>query len=282
MISRIVIYFLILFSLVSCSKEEVAYVENQKENPYEIYKTGLDAFEKREYFFAEKKFTQAELGFVNIDLKAKAAIMSCFSLYAINFYERAIINLDRFIKTYPANKNLIYAKYLKAIIYFEQISDETKDLNPLLNAQREIDEFQKSFPNTDYSIDLSFKKKLIVNQLAAKELYVAKYYISVQKWAAAIKRLKEIINTYDQSIFIEEALHRLVEIHYHIGAVEEAKNYAKILGYNYNSSEWFKQSYKILNREYEIPKIKKVDKNKNFFKKIIDKISLTNDEKRKN
>lgn len=277
---RIVFCLLVFFSLVSCSKEEVTYIENQKENPYETYKIGLDAFENREYFFAEKKFTQAELGFQNIDLKAKAAIMSCFSLYAINFYERAIINLDRFIGTYPANKNLIYAKYLKAIIYFEQIDDETKDLDPLLNAQREINAFQKSYPNTDYSIDLSFKKKLIVNQLAAKELYVAKYYISVQKWAAAIKRLKKIINTYDQSIFIEEALHRLVEIHYHIGAVEEAKNYAKILGYNYNSSEWFKQSYKILNREYEIPKVKKVDKNKNFFRKIIDKISLSNDEKR--
>lgn len=278
---RIVFYLLIFFSLFSCSKEEAVYVESQKENPYEIYKIGLDAFENREYFFAEKKFTQAELGFENIDLKAKAAIMSCFSLYAINFYERAIISLDRFIKTYPANENLIYARYLKAIIYFEQIGDESKDLNPLLNAQREIDSFQKSFPNTDYSIDLSFKKKLIVNQLAAKELYVAKYYISVQKWAAAIKRLKGIINTYDQSIFIEEALHRLVEIHYHIGAEEEAKNYAKILGYNYNSSEWFKQSYKILNREYEIPKIEKVDKNKNFLKKIFEKISLSNDEKRK-
>ena len=147
-----------------------------------------------------------------------------------------------------------------------------KDLEPLLEANKQIDYFVKKYPYSDYTVDLRFKKDLIQNQLAAKELYNAKYYISVQKWIPAINRLKIIVKNYDKTIFIEEALHRLVEINYHLGLEEEAKNYAKILGYNYNSSEWFEQSYKILNKHY-ILKEKLEDKNKkekdNIIKKII-------------
>ena len=126
------------------------------------------------------------------------------------------------------------------------------------------------YPNSDYY--WSKFKNLIRNQLAAKELFIAKYYISVKKWIPAINRLKKIVRDYDKTIFIEEALHRLVEIHYHLGLEAEAKKYAKILGYNYNSSEWFQQSYKILNKDYKIPKIKKIKNKDNFLKKIIKKI----------
>ena len=138
-----------------------------------------------------------------------------------------------------------------AIIYFEQIGEEKHDLKPLLEAEKKIDFFLKKYPNSEYAIDLNFKKDLVENQFAAKELHIAKYYISVQKWVPAINRLKTIVNDYDKTIFIEEALHRLVEIHYHIGLKEEAKKYANILGYNYNSSEWFEESYKLLNKDYK-------------------------------
>ena len=130
----------------------------------------------------------------------------------------------------------------------------------------------KKYPNSDYALDLRFKKDLIQNQLSAKELYIAKYYMSVQKWIPAINRLKIIVDDYNQTIFIEEALHRLVEIHYHIGLVEESKRYAKILGYNYNSSEWYEEAYKILNKDYKIVKKKDIKKDNNLFKKIIEKI----------
>ena len=170
----------------------------------------------------------------------------------------------------------MYAYYLQAIISFEQISDEKKDLKPLLEANKKIDFFIKKYPDSDYAIDLKFKKDLIQNQLAAKELYVAKYYISTQKWVPAINRLKIIIEKYDETIFIEEALHRLVEVHYHLGLESEANNYAKILGYNYNSSEWFQASYKLLNKDYEIKKSlskkTKDKKDENFLKKIIEAI----------
>ena len=267
-------FFFIIISivLISCSKKEVIYEKQDLVDPYVLYQEGLDAIENNDLFFASKKFSQAELNFENIDLAAKSAIMSSFALYGINFYDRSSENLDRYLKTYPSDKNVIYAHYLQAIIFFEQISDEKKDLQPLIDAEKKIDFFIKKYPQSDYAIDLKFKKDLILNQLAAKELYVAKYYISTQKWVPAIKRLKIIVNKYDNTIFVEEALHRLVEIHYHLGLEEESKKYANILGYNYNSSEWFQQSYKVLNKDYDLKSMNNSNKEKkddNFFNKII-------------
>jgi len=252
MLSRIFIFFTLFIFLYSCSKDEQIYQPSTLIDPYELYKDGIDAFENNDFFFASKKFSEAELNFKEVDLAAKSAIMSSFSLYGINFYDEATENLERYLKKYPSDKNVIYAKYLLAIISFEQISDEKKDLKPLIEADNKIDEFIANYPDSDYAIDLKFKKDLIQNQMAAKELFVAKYYISTQKWVPAISRLKIIIRNFNETVFVEEALHRLVEIHYHLGLESEAKKYAKILGYNYNSSEWFKQSYKILNKDYNI------------------------------
>ena len=266
-----------IFSLVfSCSSKDQVYVASEKVDPYKLYQEGFKEFERNNFFLANKKFSQAELNFDKIELASKSAIMSIFSLYGINFYNQALDELIRFKKTYPADKNIIYAHYLEAIIYYEQISDEKKDLDPLLKANKKIDFFLTQYPNSDYAIDLKFKKDLIKNQLAAKELFVAKYYISTQKWVPAINRLKLIVKDYDETVFIEEALHRLIEIHFHLGLQDEAERYASILGYNYNSSEWYQQSFKILNKDYEIQTnlIKKNSqkKEKNFFKKIIEKI----------
>ena len=278
MIFRFVIIFILSLNLYSCSKNNDKLYETSKQvNAYDLYKEGMEAFEKNDFFFANKKFSEAELNFQNVEFAAKAAIMSAYSLYGINFYDEALENLNRYLKIYPADKNVVYAHFLTAIIYFEQISDEKKDIDPLLKAYDKINFFLGKYPKTDYAIDLKFKKDLIENQLAAKELYIAKYYISVKKWVPAINRLKIIIKKYDKTIFVEEALHRLVEIHYHIGLEEEAKKYASILGYNYNSGEWFEQTYKILNKDYKI-KEKKIsqdnqkENNKGFFKKIVEMI----------
>ena len=266
MFLRRAIFLFIIILATSCSKEKIVYEPTTKIDPYLIYKEGIEALEKNDYFYASKKFTEAELNFKEPKFAAKSAIMSSFSLYAINFYEEANESLENFLKNYPTDKNVIYAHYLTALIFFEQISDEKYDVSPLNATQEKIDFFLEKYPNTEYAIDLKFKKNLLINQFAAKELYVAKYYITVQKWVPAIKRLKNIVEKYDETVFIEEALHRLVEIHYHLGLVKEAKNYASILGYNYNSSEWFKQSYKILNKDYEIPAKKE---KKSLLKKII-------------
>ena len=272
MLSRFISILILVLSIISCSKKEQVYQPTKNIDPYILYKEGYDAFEKNNFFFANKKFLEAEANFTNLDQAAKAAIMSCFSLYGINFYDEALESLERFIKTYRANENIMYAEYLKAIIYFEKMSDEKKDVQPLLDAKKQIEFFINKYPKSDYTIDLKFKKDLVENQLAAKELFVAKYYISVQKWIPAINRLKIIVKHYDKTVFIEEALHRLVEIHYHLGVENEAQKYAKILGYNYNSSEWFKQSYKILNKNYVMTKNlnQKAKKNRDsIIKKIL-------------
>ena len=273
MYHKLIFIILILFTTTNCTKKEPAYETKDKIDPYKLYEEGFNAFSKGDYFFAEKKFSEAELNFKIVEFAAKSAIMSSYSFYGINFYTEALENLDRYLRKYPADKNIMYAHYLISIIHYEQISDEKKDLKPLLEADKKIDFFIKEYPNSDYAIDLKFKKDLIQNQLAAKELYVAKYYISIQKWVPAINRLKKIIEDYEKTVFIEEALHRLVEINYYLGLEKEAKKYAKILGYNYNSSEWFEQSYKILNKDYKIKKEKiETKKDSGFLKKILKKI----------
>ena len=276
MLKRYILFLLLIFTFQSCSKDQEIYNPTNKLDPYVLYKDGLEAFERNQFFFAEKKFSEAELNFEIVELSAKSAIMSSFALYGMNFYDQALENLNRYLKTYPSDKNIIYAHYLIAIIYYEQISDEKKDFDPLLKANEKIDFFLKTYPQTDYAVDLRFKKDLIQNQLAAKELFIAKYYISIQKWVPAINRLIVITKKYDNTIFVEEALHRLVEIHYHLGLENEAKKYAKVLGYNYNSSTWFEESYKLFNKEYEFKKgnidDKKTKKEKNFIKRILEKI----------
>ena len=277
MLLRLVAILVIFLSLSCSKKDEIIYNPTSNKNPYELYKEGLVAFENNDYFYANKKFSEAELNFKIVDLAAKSAIMSSFSLYGINLYVQAEENLKRFLKTYPSDKNVLYANYLLAIVYYEQIEDEKKDIQPLIKANEQINIFLKKYPQTEYASDLSFKKNLIQNQLAAKEMYIAKYYINIQKWVPAISRLKNIVNKYDKTAFIEEALHRLVEIHYHLGLEDEAKNYANILGYNYNSSMWYEKSYKVFNKKYNIRKIKSKEnekklKEKSFLKKIIEMI----------
>ena len=261
--------------LYSCAGNKEIYEPSSKVDPYELYKEGLEAFERNDYFFANKKFSEAELNFDKPELAAKSALMSSYSLYGINFYEEAEENIKRFLKKYPGDKNKIYAHYLLAIVYFEQMSDEKKDLKPLQDASNQINFFLENYPDTDYAIDLKFKKDLINNQLASKELYIAKFYIETKKWVPAIRRLKNIVENFDNTIFVEEALHRLVEINFYLGLDEEATKYASILGYNYNSSEWYQQSYKILNKDYKIAKKQKKrddDKKDSIFKKIINLI----------
>ena len=272
--TRKILYILFSLFLFSCSKKEVNYEPKPRLDPYQVYKEAYTAFEKGDYFFAEKKFSEAELNFAIVEYSAKSAIMAAYCLYGINFYDEALESINNFLKKYPADKNIVYAHYLIAIIYFEQIADEKKDLEPLLKAKDKINFFLQKYPDNEYSLDLKFKKDLIINQLAAKELYVAKYYASTKKWIPAINRLKIIVEEYDQTIFIEEALHRLVEIYYYIGLENEAKKYATILGYNYNSSEWFEQSYKIFNKDYKSTADINIKKKRDdgILRKIIKKI----------
>ena len=246
---------ILLISLIvfSCSKkEEIVTVPDQSIKSYETYNMAVKAMDEGDYFFAANKFKEAETLIPVIEDAAKSLIMSAYCHYLINFYDEMQSTLNLFISKYPANEYIAYANYLLILSNYEQITDEKKDIAPLINTKNDIEIFLKSFPDSEYSLDLKFKFDLINNQLAAKELFVAKFYIKTKKWIPAINRLQNIIKDYDKTIFVEEALHRLVEIYYEIGLEDEAKKTAAILGYNYNSSEWYEQSYKILNKDYKI------------------------------
>jgi outer membrane protein assembly factor BamD len=277
-------FFIIIFFILcaSCTKEDESLnisKPSAEDRAYLIYNEAIENMEKGDWYYASKKFTEAELIMPNLDHASKSLLMASFCLYQINFYPEAEASLKRFVSKYPADKNIEYAKYLMIISQYEQILDEKKDIKPLLLSRDKINEFIKKYPESEYTLDLKFKNDLISNQLAYKELYIAKYYIKTQKWVPAINRLKNIVNEYDQTIFIEEALHRLVEIYYKVGLLDEAKSTASLLGYNYNTSEWYQQSYKILNKNYELPKIKKKkkvnkDKEKSLIKRTIKKLLL--------
>ncbi len=273
MLSKIISSLLLILLLVSCSKKEPEInIPADQDKSFEIYKEAVEAMNRGDYFYASKKFSEAEPIMPKIEFSAKASLMSSYCLYLINFYPEATANLERFINQYPADKNVAYAHYLIAIVLYEQILDEKKDINPLIQSKEKIEFFLKNFPNTEYALDLKFKMDLINNQLAAKEMYVAKYYIATQKWIPAINRLKIIVEDFSETVFIEEALHRLVEVYYTVGLENEAKAAAAILGYNYNSSEWYAQSYKVLNKTYRIPKKSDIKKNDGLIKRTIKKI----------
>ena len=273
MYQKLIYSLLIILFITSCSKKELELnIPPSEGEAFKIYNEAVNAMKKGDYFFASKKFSEAEVILPKIEFSAKASLMSSYCLYLINFYSKATDNLERFITQYPTDKNIAYAHYLIAITLYEQILDEKKDIKPLIKSKEKMQYFLDNFPDTDYALDLKFKLDLVTNQLAAKEMYVAKYYISTQKWVPAINRLKNIVEDYSETIFIEEALHRLVEIYYEVGLKEEANTAAAILGYNYNSGEWYKQSYKVLNKKYKMPKKVELKKNNGLIKRTINKI----------
>ena len=208
---------ILIISIISCGNpkvnEQAINSPNSDEEAIKIYQEALDGMNKGNFLYASKKFSEAEGMLPDIDWASKSALMSSYCLYNINFYDQAILNLERFIRIYPASQYVSYAQYLIAISYYEQILDEDKDIQPLLISKKKIEDYLKKFPNTDYAIDLKFKLDLVINQLAAKELLIARYYIKNEKWIPAINE-QIIVKSYDKTIFVEEALHRLVEINY--------------------------------------------------------------------
>ena len=269
-------YFLIFFFILlhSCSQksEEVkTKVEGDslETQMIQAYNAGVEALDMGDALFAAKKFNEAELLYPQSDWAPRSSLMASYAYFQFGYYSNSVDELERFINLYPKNKNLDYAYYLLAMNYYESIVDEKKDLKPLTEAKKYFNFIIKEYPDTDYALDGKYKLELIEDILAAKEIYIARYYIKKEKWIAAVNRLKFIVNNYGTTIFVEEALHRLVEIYYILGLEEEARKYAKTLGYNYQSGEWYKQSYKIFNKDYSF-NIKK--KNKETDKKLLDKI----------
>ena len=266
----LLILFLIFFQSCSPKSENVTTKvkgDNLEQQMIEAYEDGVEALEKGDVIFAAKKFNEAELLFPQSDWAPKASLMAAYGYWSQGYYSNSIEELKRFFKLYPKYKNLDYAYYLIAMNYYDSIVDEKKDLRPLNQAKKFFLKLRTDYPESDYALDAKYKLELIQDIMAAKEIYLARHYIKKEKWAAAINRLKTVVTEYDTTIYIEEALHRLVEVYYMLGLENEANKYAQVLGYNYQSGEWYKETYRIFNKDYKI--IKKRDKKE---RKLLDRI----------
>ena len=276
-------FFLILIIIVffGCAKDKenklIIQEQNLETQMISAYKEGLDFLDKDDGLSAAKKFNEAELLFPQSEWAPKSALMAAYSYYAYNYYGDSIHELEQFIKKYPKDERISYANFLLAMCYYQSIVDEKKDLEPLLKARDKFIYVVENYPNTDFAMDAKFKLDLIREILASKEMYLGSYYIQKGKWIAAINRFKTVINDYETTIYVEEALHRLVELHYKIGLENEAKKYANLLGYNYLSSDWYKSTYKIFNKEYKLAKPEKRKKESNFLIKKYKSIFTKNE-----
>ena len=271
---------LLLFILITSCSKDVSRTSTLNEKSLDLqvkeaYLDGLEALEAGDVFFAAKKFNEVEILFPQSSLAPKSSLMAAYAYYSQDYYYDCIAELERFLKVYKYHKNLDYAYYLLAISYYEQIADEKKDTKSILKAKEYFDFLINNFPKTEYAVDARFKIDLINDILAAKEMYVGRYYIEKKKWIPAINRFKLVINDYNTTVYVEEALHRLVEVHYLLGLKEESKKYASLLGYNYQSSEWYEESYILFNKKYKRKKQLKKEKTKKSkilkkFKSLVD------------
>ena len=266
-------YLIVLLISFSCSQKEekisIIKEDNLEMQMIEAYNEGLKEFNRGDTFFAVKKFNEVELLYPQSIWAPRSTLMAAYAFYSDLYFSDAIFELERFLNKYKNHPNTDYAYYLLAICHYNQIVDEKKDLGEIVKAQNYFKLLLKEFPETDFAEDAKFKLELIQEILASKEIYLANYYLSKEKWIPAMNRYKKIVNQYDTTIFIEEALYRLVELNYKIGLEDEAKKYTSLLGYNYQSSEWYERSYKILNKNYKKVDLKKDnDKQDSLLKKF--------------
>ena len=270
---KLIFIFSLLFFCLSCSKKVVEEsLIKEKDIEHQMiaaYEEGIKELKKGDALFAAKKFNEAEALFPQSDYAPKAALMAAYAYYSQNYYGDAIAELERFTKIYPNHFNIDYAEYLLGLCFYEQIVNEKKDLQSIIDSKKVFLSIIEKYPETDFAIDAEFKLDSINDILAAKETYIGRYYFEKKKWISAINRFRTVIEYYDRTIYVEEALHRLVEIYYIIGLEDEAKKYANTLGYNHGSSEWYEKSYSIFDKMYE--KNKKEKNKDKLTNSILDK-----------
>jgi len=252
---KIIPLIALLLINLSCSKKiekkSLIIEKNIDTQILESWNEGLRQLESGDSLFAAKKFNEVEILFPQSEWAPKSTLMAAYAYYAQDYYMDTIDEINIFIKKYPNHKDMDYANFLMGMAYYDQIVDEKKDLKSIMMAKNQFEKVVNNYPNTDYALDAKFKLDLITDILASKEMYIGRYYFDKKKWIPAINRFKNVVTNYDTTIYIEEALYRLVEIYYLIGLEEESKKYAQLLGYNYQSSEWYEKGYSFFDKEYE-------------------------------
>ena len=267
-LSLLIIFFLIIACSGKEEKVSVLKEKNLETQMIEVYREAMTEFERGDVIYAGKKFSEAELLYPQSIWAPRAVLMSAYGYFSKGYYKDAINDLERFIFKYKNHPQTDYAYYLLALCHYDQIIDEKKDFNEILEAKKYFEIVINDFPDTDYATDSKYKLELIIEISASKEMYLARYYVEREKWIPAINRFKKVVNEYDTTIYVEEALHRLVELHYKLGLISEAEKYAYLLGYNYQSSKWYEASYKILDQNYERDKVLIKDDSDTILKKF--------------
>ena len=251
-----IFHILLIFSsicLTTCGKEKkISFINEEDINSQMIslYEEGYEELLNGDILYAANKFNEAESIFPQSEWAPLASLMAAYAYYSDDYYYEAINQIEDYIKKYPNDIYRDYAHFILAMCYYENIVDEKRDLQPLLKSKKKFEFIITEYPNTDFALDAKFKLELIKERLAGKEMFIARHYLKTKKWIPAINRFKIILKNYETTVYVEEALYRLVEINYKLGLINESKKYANLLGYNYDSSEWYKASYKIFNKDY--------------------------------
>jgi len=272
-LAYLIIFLLFLSTSCSKEKEKISIVEEEslEMQMIKVYNDGLKELDKGDVIYAAKKFNEAELLYPQSIWAPRAALMAAYSYYSQFYYNDAALELEKFLDKYKNHPRRDYAYYLLALSHYDQIVDETKDLEEILKAKEYFETIIKKYPNTEFALDSEYKLELIEELLASKEMYLARYYVDREKWIPAINRFKTVVQDYETTIYVEEALHRLVELHYKIGLIDESKKYAALLGYNYQSSKWYEETYRVLNKDYvKISKRTNKNKEESIIKKFKD------------
>ncbi len=248
---RFAVALAIVTALGACASKKQEYVERPVE---ELYNEAMDALLVEDFETSTAKFDEVERQHPYSLWANKAQLMAAYSYYLNNRYDDAIVALDRFIQLHPTSRDGAYAYYLKGLAYYEQISDVARDQLMTELAQKTLSELIKRFPKSKYSRDAKIKLDLTRDHLAGKEMEIGRYYHTQGQYLAAINRFKAVVDEYQTTTHVPEALHRLTEAYLAFGLNEEAQKTASVLGHNFPSSEWYLDSYKIMGNDIAVPK----------------------------
>jgi len=262
-LSKLAFIFLFICLIISCSQNNQNVKNINSETPENLYALAMQDLEKENYEKAKVLFDEIEFNFPLSNEAIQSQIMTAFIEYAQMNYDEAIFKLNRIINRYPSHKNIDYAYYLKAICNFEQIENEYLDGSYNTEALESFNQVINRFPESKYARDSEQKIILIKENIAAKHMDIALFYLKQKKYLAAMKRYKKVIDDHSESKFTPEALHRLVEIYYSLGMIEDAKKTASVIGYNYPDSKWYRYSYELVGSDND----DKIN-DKSFFGKI--------------
>ncbi len=241
-----ILSILLLCICAACSSNKNKHVEIEQVSAEILYEKGEKDLEKGDYKDALKNFNRVAYEYPYHNLAAKAQVMEVYTNYLMGEYDLAVVVADQYVKLHPANSEVPYVLYLKALSYYNQIDIPYRDQENTYQAKKAFLHLMKRFPNSQYARDVKVKLELVNDHIAAHEMIVGRFYLSRGSILSAIKRFQKVVESYSRTSHIEEALYRLVESYNFLGLKDEARKNAAVLGHNYPASKWYRESYNIV------------------------------------